>query len=154
MKNQLKLVKDNYTNIDSAFSGDLWEREKLAVHLTDYIARLKIGATIAIDAEWGSGKTWFVNHWKMYLEDQSFDVVYLDAFKNDYLEDPFLVIASEIAAKLDKTTHKGLVYKFKKAAAALQQSLLMMCAENTGDSNLGDFKQLVCQNQLPFDWVF
>lgn len=38
----------------------------------------------------------------------------------------FLVISSEIAAKLDQTADKKLVHKFKKAAAVMQQGLLTL----------------------------
>lgn len=35
-------------------------REALASRLTDHVSRITVGATIAIDAEWGAGKSWFV----------------------------------------------------------------------------------------------
>ncbi len=51
---------------------------------------------------WGEGKTWFVRHWQKHLEDENHNVIYLDAFANDYLDDPFLVISSEITSCLAK----------------------------------------------------
>jgi hypothetical protein len=41
------------------FFGDLLSRQHLAASLTLYLDRLKAGAVLAIDAEWGEGKTWF-----------------------------------------------------------------------------------------------
>lgn len=122
MQDQFKLVRDDYSNIEKAFDGDLWQRKELANRLTDYVSRLKVGATIAIDAEWGSGKTWFVNHWKKQLEDRKFDVVYLDAFANDYLEDPFLTISMEIANKIN--VDPSLVKKFKEKLTNVYHSIL------------------------------
>ena len=122
-QNQLNVQRTNLDNIEQAWDGDLWDRKRLGVQLTNYVDRLNCGAVLALDARWGEGKTWFVRHWKKHLE-ENHNVIYLDAFANDYLEDPFLVITSEIALKLDQTADKGLVYKFKKAAAVLQQGLL------------------------------
>ena len=127
MHNQLNWPKDNFENIETAWEGDLWDRQRLGVQLTNYVDRLQCGAVLALDARWGEGKTWFVRHWAKHLDDTDHNVIYLDAFANDYLEDPFLVIASEIASKLDKTAeNKPLVHKFKKAAAVMQQGLLTL----------------------------
>ncbi|NNH00929.1 P-loop NTPase fold protein [Acinetobacter sp. ANC 5414] len=124
---QLNWQRDNFENIEEAWEGDLWERQRLGIQLTNYVDRLQCGAVLALDARWGEGKTWFVRHWAKYLDDTQHNVIYLDAFANDYLDDPFLVIASEIAAKLDKTAkNKPLVHKFKKAAAVMQQGLLTL----------------------------
>ncbi len=125
--NQLNWAKDNFENIETAWAGDLWDRERLGIQLTNYVDRLQCGAVLALDARWGEGKTWFVRHWAKHLTDKEHNVIYLDAFANDYLDDPFLVIASEIAAKLDQTAeNKPLVHKFKKAAAVMQQGLLTL----------------------------
>jgi hypothetical protein len=123
---QLNWPKDNFENIGTAWEGDLWDRERLGIQLTNYVDRLQCGAVLALDARWGEGKTWFVRHWAKHLSDTDHNVIYLDAFANDYLDDAFLVISSEIAAKLDKTADKSLVHKFKKAAAVMQQGLLTL----------------------------
>ncbi|MFH7805735.1 P-loop NTPase fold protein [Acinetobacter sp. BSP-53] len=123
---QLNWQRDNSENINEAWEGDLWDRKRLGEQLTNYVDRLQCGAVLALDARWGEGKTWFVRHWAKHLDDTDHNVIYLDAFANDYLDDAFLVISSEIAAKLDKTADKSLVHKFKKAAAVMQQGLLTL----------------------------
>jgi hypothetical protein len=123
---QLNWQRDNFENINEAWEGDLWDRKRLGEQLTNYVDRLQCGAVLALDARWGEGKTWFVRHWAKHLDDTDHNVIYLDAFANDYLDDAFLVISSEIAAKLDKTADKSLVHKFKKAAAVMQQGLLTL----------------------------
>ncbi|NNP71561.1 P-loop ATPase [Acinetobacter defluvii] len=123
-QNQLNWQRTNLDHIEQAWDGDLWDRKRLGEQLTNYVDRLNCGAVLALDARWGEGKTWFVRHWKKHLEEEQHNVIYLDAFANDYLEDPFLVISSEIASKLDQTADKSLVHKFKKAAAVMQQGLL------------------------------
>lgn len=92
-----KFIKDNLDKIEKPFENDFWGREALADRLTDHVSRITVGATIAIDAEWGAGKSWFVNNWKAKLEQNDFKVIYLNAFNQDYIEDPFLTISMEIA---------------------------------------------------------
>ena len=97
MDNQLNWAKDNFENIETAWEGDLWHRRRLGEQLTSYVDRLNCGAVLALDARWGEGKTWFVRNWAKHLDDTQHNVIYLDAFANDYLEDPFLTIAAEIS---------------------------------------------------------
>ena len=97
---ELRWIKDN-DNIQEPFENDLWNRTNLADQLENYISRIKVGATVAIDAEWGAGKSWFVKHWKARLVQKEFKVIYLNAFTQDYIEDPFLTIAMEIANVLE-----------------------------------------------------
>ena len=94
---QLNWQRDNFENIEEAWDGDLWERKRLGIQLTNYVDRLQCGAVLALDARWGEGKTWFVRHWQKHLENENHNVIYLDAFANDYLDDPFLTIAAEIS---------------------------------------------------------
>ncbi|MBR7717927.1 KAP family P-loop NTPase fold protein [Acinetobacter nosocomialis] len=97
---ELRWIKDN-DDIQEPFENDLWNRTNLADQLENYISRIKVGATVAIDAEWGAGKSWFVKHWKARLVQKEFKVIYLNAFTQDYIEDPFLTIAMEIANVLE-----------------------------------------------------
>lgn len=57
----------------------------------------------ALDDIWGSGKTSFVKMLKSELESTSseiIDVIYFDAFENDYQSDPFISISSELYSLL------------------------------------------------------
>ncbi|MGR3977023.1 P-loop ATPase [Acinetobacter sp. 1207_04] len=124
-QNQLNWQRTNLDNIEQAWDGDLWDRKRLGVQLTNYVDRLNCGAVLALDARWGEGKTWFVRHWKKHLE-ENHNVIYLDAFANDYLEDPFLVISSEITSCLSKDgdVDQSHINTFKEKAAAAYHALL------------------------------
>lgn len=87
-------------NVPEPFEGDLIGRDELAKRLEGYIRRSKIGATIAIDAEWGAGKTWFVSNWQEDLINKGYEVICLNAFMHDYVEDPLMLIGGEISSKL------------------------------------------------------
>lgn len=123
--NQLNWQRTNLDNIETAWEDDLWDRKRLGVQLTNYVDRLQCGAVLALDARWGEGKTWFVRHWQTHLEDKNHNVIYLDAFANDYLDDPFLVVTSEITNTLskDKKT-KRKVKKLIDLSASVGTALL------------------------------
>jgi hypothetical protein len=123
--NQLNWQRTNLENIETAWEGDLWDRKRLGIQLTNYVDRLQCGAVLALDARWGEGKTWFVRHWQKHLEDENHNVIYLDAFANDYLDDPFLVVTSEITNTLskDKKT-KSKVKKLIDLSASVGTALL------------------------------
>lgn len=122
---QLNWNSTNLDNIQTAWEGDLWDRKGLGIQLTHYVDRLNCGAVLALDARWGEGKTWFVRNWQKHLEDENHHVIYLDAFANDYLDDPFLVITSEITNVLskDKKT-KRKVKKLIDLSASVGTALL------------------------------
>ncbi|QIO06582.1 KAP family P-loop NTPase fold protein [Acinetobacter shaoyimingii] len=124
--NQLNWHKDDFENIKTTWEGDLWDRRRLGEQLTQYVDRLQCGAVLALDARWGEGKTWFVRHWAKHLSDTDHNVIYLDAFANDYLEDPFLVISSEITSCLSKgcDVDQCHINTFKQKAAAAYHALL------------------------------
>ena len=77
------------------YEDDLFGREKLAKQLTGFLHRLPDGAVIAIDANWGEGKTWFGRRWNASLQDEGFQTAYIDCFQRDHLDDPFTMITGE-----------------------------------------------------------
>ena len=123
----LNWQRDDFTNITEPFENDLLHRTPLAQHLTRYIDRLQVGAVLALDARWGEGKTWFVQHWKAHLEqpDNHHNVIYLNAFAQDYLEDPFMVLSAEITHAFDNAQDDhSLIKNFKESAITAAKALL------------------------------
>ena len=67
-------------------------------------------------------------HWAAYLaaEEQNYRVVYIDAFEQDYIEDPFLLIATELAQliKNNQTVKDSFIEK----SSAVMKALLPLAA--------------------------
>lgn len=120
-KNPLYPPRFSYEE-SNPFNGDLFERRKLSEQLTGYLERLNDGTVIAIDAPWGEGKSWFGRNWAADLKSQDYRVVYLDAFQQDYVEDPFLLIASEINELI--STSDTSVDDLKQTAAKVMKAIL------------------------------
>lgn len=78
------------------FKNDKFERKLLAERLTKYLDRLNSGCVMAIDAPWGEGKSYFGRNWAAQLEEHGYKTIFLDAFEQDYADDPFLLISAEI----------------------------------------------------------
>lgn len=122
MNQYSKFIKQRDEIITEPFKGDLWDRKPLSEKLTNFVSKLDCGATIALDAEWGAGKTWFVNNWKADLTSKEFKVICIDAFKHDFMEDPFLILSMEILNALD--ADKTLANKFKERLISTYQAIL------------------------------
>lgn len=75
---------------------DIFGRKEIADGLSHLVATVTDPMVVAIDAQWGAGKTVFLKQWAGELRKAGFPVIYFDAFKSDYLEDPFAAIAAEI----------------------------------------------------------
>ncbi|MDN2671447.1 P-loop NTPase fold protein [Janthinobacterium sp. SUN026] len=107
---------------DAPFENDKFGFENLAVRMAGYLDRLNGGAVLSINAQWGQGKTYFALNFSKYLENNGTKVIYLDAFKNDYVDDPFIVLSSEISKVISKD--KSSIQKFHKKAGAVASALL------------------------------
>ncbi|HEF4837354.1 TPA: hypothetical protein SAO52_002074 [Burkholderia vietnamiensis] len=113
-------------NVDSPFDGDRLNRRTLAEKLSNFVLRLHNGGVIAIDSQWGGGKTWFGRNWAAQLRESGHKVTFINAFEQDYTEDPFLPIAAELAALLEGESGKK---RFLKKAAAVAASCLPVAAK-------------------------
>jgi hypothetical protein len=82
---------------DTPFSGDCFARGEFANRLTRLVKNMRQGGVLAIDAQWGEGKTWFGRHWQASLRADGWKTVYVDAFSADYVEDPFHLLVAELA---------------------------------------------------------
>ena len=78
---------------------------------------------IALDGPWGSGKSHFLKLWvgAHTLENTKVDedigksrVIYFDAFKHDYLDDPLIALTSVILSKIE--SEEGTTTKIKTSA--------------------------------------
>ena len=127
-------------NAKEPFSDDLFERKKLADQLTGCLSRLPEGCVFGIDAPWGDGKSWFAQNWRGDLEKNGYQVIYLDAFQKDYIEDPFLMISGEILKRIKQDQHdlrRRFLETGKKVGTALLPMATKLAVNATGRWILG-----------------
>jgi hypothetical protein len=79
------------------------------------ILSYKKGAVLALNGEWGTGKTTFVEMWGKTLQNMDYPVVYYNAWENDYSEEPlFSMIKSLRSLSADKSSFDKVVEKAGK----------------------------------------
>jgi predicted KAP-like P-loop ATPase len=77
-------LKEFDVNSKDPFENDLLNRKESAEILTQFVSRLDEPYVIALNSEWGTGKTTFLKMWKSHLELQKFNVIYFNAWENDF----------------------------------------------------------------------
>lgn len=98
----IKKTPDIEIEKSDIFKNDLLERKDEIENLTPIILNVNEPLVLAIDSPWGTGKTTFVRLWEAYLESQSCQAIYFNAWETDYAEDPLIVMVSEINKWLEQ----------------------------------------------------
>ncbi|WP_421221864.1 KAP family P-loop NTPase fold protein [Aeromonas enteropelogenes] len=86
---------------EERLSADRLERAQYARFLTNYLAAegKQRNYVLNLNAEWGAGKTWFIKRWYMELK-QHYPTVYIDAWQQDFSDDPLLTVISSVIEQL------------------------------------------------------
>ncbi len=83
---------------DNPFENDKLGREPLCSILTDAASFYgQSGCVMALNGEWGSGKTTFVKMWQAYLRKKGFKTLYFNAWTSDYTEDSLMALVAELS---------------------------------------------------------
>jgi hypothetical protein len=114
--------------ISEPFAGDLFERAAFAERLEKHIKRMRLGSVFAVDAPWGDGKSWLAKNWCPSLNAKGVPAIYIDAFKNDFVEDPFIPLAAEIQ-QLARARGAGNAQRLSDTAKAVGRALLPTAAK-------------------------
>lgn len=97
-------------------------------HVERILSALESGVVLALDGPWGSGKTYFGTNFEQQLIKQGWRTCFVDAFRGEYLDDPFLLLASAIREEIGK--EKGAKQAaFTTAAAKVGHTLLPILAK-------------------------
>ncbi|ACT91399.1 KAP family P-loop NTPase fold protein [Dyadobacter fermentans] len=106
---------------ENPFSVCKLDRKKYADVLTELVGGFGTGFVLALNSEWGTGKTTFVKMWRQDLQNAGFDTLYFNAWENDFESNPLVAIMSEL-----KSLSKDKTVKFKsliKKGAVLTKNL-------------------------------
>lgn len=125
------------------WSEDLLNRKAEAEHLTTYLQNLyrdKQGQSatntfvLNINAEWGFGKTFFLEKWREQLIEQGYLVAGFDAWATDFSNEPLLSFISEVSDYLSGASDRSPETKeafntFKKTFFSIAKGLAPLAAE-------------------------
>lgn len=83
-------------DLQNPFESCKLDRQKYAKVLTGLIDAYADGFVLAINSEWGTGKTTFIKMWRQYLINKEFKTIYFNAWENDFDSNPLVAIMSEL----------------------------------------------------------
>ena len=94
---------------DADFKDDALNRVKFATNVSKFIESLDTGV-VAIDGEWGSGKTWVGKRIRGLLDrDAQSQTVWIDTFEGDWNDDPVLSLLAAFAEQLPRDKRVAFV---------------------------------------------
>lgn len=85
---------------DDPFKNDRLDRLRTAEALSEFIGTIDGPCVVALDAEWGMGKTTFLRMWREDLCRNGVPVVMFNAWDNDFANEPFLALSEELREAL------------------------------------------------------
>lgn len=136
---------------NEGFEGaDILQRKKTGKALSDLLERIDDPLVVALDGQWGTGKTYFLKRWigaHTVENGSTATTVYFDAFAHDYLGDPLPALVSALAERLPSGS-EGNVQRVKTAAFKLAKPLtrLSLAIATFGATEaLGDVGDVVAE---------
>ncbi|MDE2673627.1 MAG: P-loop NTPase fold protein [Paracoccaceae bacterium] len=116
--------QNNNLNMDPFGEGgkDLLHRRKTGNALSDLMQGFENPRVVALNGNWGTGKTWFLDKWVRHHQDKFTDttVVYFDAFAHDYISDPLPALVSALEEHTSLSDRN--IKRMKKAAFKIAQT--------------------------------
>jgi hypothetical protein len=109
---------------DNPFKNCRLGREMYARTLTHIIGNYKTGFVMAINNEWGTGKTTFMKMWQEYLKNENFNTLYFNAWENDFELNPLTAIISELKAISGETDTKKAFKELTKKGAVIAKNII------------------------------
>lgn len=112
-------------------------RKQYAFVLTDIVKNFDDGFVLAIDNEWGTGKTTFVKMWKKYLDNNDFKTLYFNAWENDFEQDILVTLISELK-ELKTSKNEESFKKVINKAFPLAKSLALGLLKTQIEKHVGN----------------
>ena len=141
---EIEIYKDRFKDHD-----DKLRRAVVSGKFSSLIRNINSPSIIALDGEWGSGKSFFLKCWpgehlESRREEDKDQIIYFDAFKHDYLDDPLVSLTGAIIDRIwtekdDKQTkNKKLRKKLQKIAMIAGKSVArgILCLSTSGLSEI------------------
>ena len=132
---------------DDPFQNDLLDRKSFIEALTDLLGALEGPCVLALDSEWGGGKTTFLKMWAAHLRNERYAVVKFNAWETDFSGDPFVALSSRLQEQLESDPAAQSVERFKVAAKriALRAAPIALRLFSQGLLDSGSLEQAITE---------
>ena len=116
---------------------DLLERASFGKSLSNFVEKVEDPLVIAIDGEWGQGKSFFLKRWvgaHTLQNNGEATMVYFDAFAHDYLDDPLIALVGVVTDRITELSRET-----KSASKSIQRTTIKLAKKlpNIGISAVG-----------------
>ena len=84
---------------------------KLLKNIIENQSKNNNGYSIAIDGDWGSGKTWILDALESQLSSDEYLIFHYNAWENDFYEEPLVALLSVMIEKLNEVAKQKSLYE-------------------------------------------
>ncbi|MXW44136.1 MAG: hypothetical protein F4Z56_05440, partial [Candidatus Dadabacteria bacterium] len=124
-------IKPIEVNDENPHKHDALGRERDCLFLVDLVEKSDTPFTLAVDAEWGNGKTVFIEMLQAHLKKKGFCCVFFNAWECDFYSEPLAPLIAEISREIPSDSSIGKIFLEKgpkllecfKGAASLAHPL-------------------------------
>lgn len=103
-------------------------RQQYAEILTQIVGSYEQGCVLAVNGQWGSGKTTFMSMWKQMLENSGFKALYFNVWEHDFLSDPLIGLVAELQSQLGECSGDNFE-KVMQAGAGVLSAIVKHAAK-------------------------
>ena len=113
-------MSNNITNLEppkhqfTAWKEDKLDRVRVADHLNSVINNIEQPFLIAINAIYGSGKTFFMKNWHRQMQEEARNVVFFNAWSSELTDDPIVALVAEMKTQIPKLASEEMQEKIYK----------------------------------------
>ncbi|MFD1091804.1 KAP family NTPase [Providencia rettgeri] len=138
-------------NFNDGFTSenDIFGRKKLYEQIKNIVSMSSDESIVlGLDDDWGNGKTSFVKMVEGEIakyESDNINVIYFDAFKNDYQSDPLLAMISSIYSMIETKTNNT---KFKDKFLDVSKAVAFSMFKHTPKALIGFLSAKIISNEM------
>ena len=100
---------------------DALNRKRDCLFLIELIEKSDTPFTLAVDAEWGDGKTVFIKMLQAHLKEKGFRCVFFNAWECDFYSEPLSPLIAEISRQIPSDSSIGKIFR-QKGSELLEQA--------------------------------
>lgn len=121
MQNNKKVVQ-----ISEAFADDKLNRKTVAENFKNILLNADLNV-FSVSAQWGGGKTYFIENLIKLMQDDSINILY-NAWESDFYDSPLIPLFVELFAELEKYDNDKTCIKLLKSC---KKFLKLICEKTT-----------------------
>lgn len=131
-------LQDIEINDERPFQNCKLGRKKYADILEKVVSFYSNGCVLAINGEWGTGKTTFVKMWQKHLEHRGFKTLYFNVWKHDFISDPLVGLVGELQNLDTSAKTKSSLVSVVKASSKILSGMFPALLKGIIKKSVGD----------------